>query len=673
VVLVSIDTLRADHLPAWGHTGVKTPAIDALRLDSILFENAYAHVPLTLPSHASVFTGLLPYAHGVRDNLGYRLDARAHPTLAALLRAQGYATGGAVSAYVLRTSTGIAEGFDFYDDRLAATGQPTDALGEVQRAGGETADRLLAWREASARGRPSLLFLHLFEPHAPYEPPPAFASAPSAYDGEIAAVDAVVGRFLERLKADGSYDRSIVVLFSDHGEGLGEHGEKHHGVLLYRWALHVPLLVKLPRAARAGTTVSRPVGLVDLLPTVLGQLGLPVPEGLPGRSLLDEADTARPQYAETFYPRIHLGWSELRSLLDDRHHWIDGPRPELYDVRADARELDDLAAREPAAAERLRSQFALHPAGFAAPAPADRETREQLAALGYLAGGPAAAASGSLPNPRDRIGSLADVEEAFRLAKAEDPRAVAAFRRLLEANPRQLDVQLGLAELLARLERYPEAREAYLGALALAPAMRGEIGLALARVCLVLGHADEIESHARAGLEVDPAQGRELLAWAALARGDAPAAETEARSALVLAPGAAGSALALAEALVRGGDTGQALAVLEGARARAKEPVRGLEFARGDLLARLGRHADAAAAFEQEIRSFPTNADAYARLAIVYAIEGRTRAEVARLVDAMHAASPGPRTAALAAETFASIGDTVQAERWRRRAKGASR
>jgi tetratricopeptide (TPR) repeat protein len=243
-----------------------------------------------------------------------------------------------------------------------------------------------------------------------------------------------------------------------------------------------------------------------------------------------------------------------------------------------------------------------------------------------------------------------------------------AFRRLVEKNPRQLDVQLGLAEALARLERYAEAREAYAAALAIAPEMHGEIGLALARVCLVLGRSGELEVHARAGLAVDPAQGRELLAWAALGRSDAAAAETEARAALALAPASPGASLALAEALVRRSRRGEALAVLEDARALAKEPVRGLEFARGDLLARLGRNREAVAAFEAEIRAFPTNAEAYARLAIVYAVDGRTRAEVSRLIDAMHAAVPGPRTAALAARTFASIGDAAQAERWQRRA-----
>jgi arylsulfatase A-like enzyme/tetratricopeptide (TPR) repeat protein len=666
VVLISIDTLRADHLPAYGYAGVQTPAIDGLRRDSILYENAYAHAPLTLPSHVSVLTGLLPTGHGVRDNLGYRLDARTHPTLATLLKAHGYGTGAAVSAFVLRAATGLGDSFDFYDDHIAAGGQ--GALGEVQRPGAETARRLLEWRKGQERGK-AFLFLHLYEPHAPYEPPPPFAGRfASAYDGEIAAADAVVGSFLDRLREDGLYDRAIVVLFSDHGEGLMEHGERHHGILLYRWALHVPLLVKLPRGERAGTRVGTPVGLVDVLPTLARLLNLEVPPGVDGRSFLDEGAAPRRLYAETYYPRIHLGWSELRSLVDERYQLIDGPRPELFDIVQDPKERHDLASAEGRTARGMREEIARHPAGFAPPLPVDPAVRERLLALGYLGGATATPGGGPLPNPRDLIEEVEDVEAAFRLTKGKDDEAVVAFRRLLAKNPRQLDVQLGLAEALSRLERFVEAADAYRAALALAPAMSGEIGIELARVSLLLGRMDDVEKHARAGLGVNPAQAHELLAWAALARNDTAAAESEVRAARELEPGATGSALALAEVHTRRAELGQALLVLEDARARAGAAVRGLDFARGDVLARLGRNADAAAAFEAEIAAFPGNAEAYARLAIVYAIEGRTRREVGRVLDTMHAANPGRETALLAAKTLASIGDASQAAEWRRRA-----
>jgi arylsulfatase A-like enzyme/tetratricopeptide (TPR) repeat protein len=672
VVLISIDTLRADHLPAYGYAGASTPAIDALRRDSILYENAYAHAPLTLPSHVSLFTGLLPTQHGVRDNLGYRLDTRAHPTLAARLRARGYATGAAVSAYVLRGTSGLSDSFDFYDDEIAAT-RHSDALGQVQRPGGETARRLLDWRADQAAGKPVFLFLHLYEPHAPYEPPAPFEGRfASAYDGEIAAADAVVGTFLDRLRREGLYDRSVVILLSDHGEGLMEHGERHHGVLLHRWALHVPLLLKLPGGARAGAVVRTPVQLVDVVPTLAQLLKLPPSEGLPGRSLLDEGGPSRRIYAETYYPRIHLGWSELRSLVDERHQLIEGPRPELYDIGEDPRQLRDLAPTERGRLSSMQAEIGRYPAGFSTPEPVDAEVRERLAALGYLGGAISAAADGPLPNPRDRIHEIEEVEAAFRLGKRQDGEAVAAFRRLIGKNPRQLDVQLGLAEALVRLERYTEAAASYQAALAIAPAMSGEIGLALARVSLLLERLDDVESHARAGLQVNPAQAHELLAWAALGRADLGRAEREAKQALSLAPAATGSALALAEVHIRRSELREALKVLEGAsallRSASGEPVRGFELARGDVLARLGRYAEAEAAFRSEITSFPRNSEAYARLAIVLALEGRRKSEVASLLEAMHAANPQRETALLAAKTLESIGDTPRAAAWRRRA-----
>ncbi|HWX25209.1 MAG TPA: sulfatase, partial [Vicinamibacteria bacterium] len=276
LVLISIDTLRSDHLPAYGYRAVETPHLDRLRKDSILFEHAYSHVPLTLPSHVSLLTGLLPFEHGVRDNLGYRLDSKAHPTLATLLKAQGYATGAAVSAYVLRGATGIGASFDFYEDRIEAP-EGSQAASQAQRRGGQTAALASKWLQRVKDG-PFFLFFHVYEPHAPYEPPEPFKSRyPLAYDGEIATADQIVGDFLEELRRAGVYDRALVILVSDHGEGLGEHGEQEHGILLYRWALQVPLLLKLPRGQRAGTSLAAPVQLIDVVPTVTSLLALSTP------------------------------------------------------------------------------------------------------------------------------------------------------------------------------------------------------------------------------------------------------------------------------------------------------------------------------------------------------------------------------------------------------------
>ena len=289
-----------------------------------------------LPAH-----GPPPPAHGVRNNIGYRLDPK-HTTLAGLLKAKGYATGAALSAYVLRRTTGLDAGFDFYADVVTAAG--AKAVGDVQRPGPETVRIALDWVRG-VRDRPFLLFVHLFEPHSPYAPPEPYRSRyGETYDGEVAAADAAVGALVAGLRELGVYDKSIVVLLSDHGEGLGDHGEAEHGILLYREALHVPLLLRLPGGARGGTREAEVAGLRDVLPTLASLLGLQVPTAAQGRDLLAPARSESASiYSETYYPRIHLGWSELHSLVDARYHLIDGPRPELYDVARDPAEREDLA------------------------------------------------------------------------------------------------------------------------------------------------------------------------------------------------------------------------------------------------------------------------------------------------------------------------------------------
>jgi arylsulfatase A-like enzyme/Flp pilus assembly protein TadD len=670
VVLVSIDTLRADHLPAYGYKGVETPHLDRFRKDAILFENAYSHVPLTLPSHASVFTGLLPFEHGVRDNLGYRLDAKAHPTLARLLKERGYVTGGAVSAWVMRGASGVADGFDFYEDRIVAP-EGTDAAGRVQRRGDETASLARSWLEG-VKERPFFLFFHVYEPHAPYEPIEPYKSRYSlAYDGEIAWSDAIVGGLLNDLRRMAVYDRAVIVVLSDHGEGLGEHGEEDHGILLYRWALQVPLLVKLPGSPQAGTVMSAPVELIDMLPTLASVLDVPVPGGLRGRSLFDPVRATERIYAETCYPRIHLGWSELRSLVDERYQYIEGTRRELYDIVQDPRQLADLVSTRGEVVRSRQKELAGFPAALIGPGEVGAEELERLAALGYL-GGAVGAASGPPPDPRESIHVLRDVKAAFRLAAAgRDEEAVDTFRKILSQHPNLVDARYELAQTLARLGRYPEAYDAFKAALRTSPSLAGPIAIALGRVCLKMGRRDEAEASARIGLRGNAAQGHELLARIALARDDLAAAEREARAAKGDAGAELGAAVVLAEVAIRRERFADALAVIDEAKRTIREQrltrVPDLDFLRGDALARLGRYAEAEAAFDEEIRAFPRNSQAYTRLAIVYGLQRRTVKEVDRLLEAMVAANPGRETLELAAKTLESMGDAQGARAWRRR------
>ena len=385
VVIVSIDTLRADHLPAYGYARVETPALDALRRDSILFESAYSHVPLTLPSHVALLTGLLPPQNGVRDNVGYFL-ASDHATLAELLRKAGYGTGAAVSAVVLAKTSGVGRGFDFYEDSVEATA-PGQSLGAIQRSGTETEALAERWIEENGAS-PFFFLLHLYEPHTPYAPPEPYASRyrDRPYDGEIAAADAVVGRFVSFLKERGLYERAVVIFLSDHGEGLGDHGEEEHGLLLYREDLRVPVFLKLPGNRRAGEKVARPVGLIDVLPTVAALVGVQPPAGLPGTSLLSSAapGAARSIYSETLFPRYHFGFSDLAALTTDRYAYIRAPRPELYDIVADPAQKRDLAAGMPQPFRALRAELERMNRPRQAPGTSDPEQVRKLAALGYI-------------------------------------------------------------------------------------------------------------------------------------------------------------------------------------------------------------------------------------------------------------------------------------------------
>src|SRR6266851_1646275 len=383
IVLISIDTLRSDHLPAYGYKGVATPNIDSLRADSILYSHAYSHVPLTLPSHVSMLTGMLPAESGMHDNVGFRLSDSI-PTIQELLKKNGYATGAAVSAFVLRHETGIARGFDFFNDEVEPLG--TDkTIGRVQRDGRETLHALQKWLDGQA-DKPFFAFLHLYEPHSPYTPPePYFSRYPNHYDGEIAYSDAIVGELLDDLKQKGIYDKALIILVSDHGEGLNEHGEEEHGIFLYREALQVPLLIKLPHEGKSGATVNTPVELVDIFPTILDRTATPAPTKgrRAGQSLLAflSGGPQRQIYSETYYPRFHFGWSDLHSMIEGNDHFIRAPQPELYDLGTDPAEKHNVLQVNRRAYVRLRQAIEPFVRETAAPTNIDPEEAAKLAAL----------------------------------------------------------------------------------------------------------------------------------------------------------------------------------------------------------------------------------------------------------------------------------------------------
>jgi len=671
VVLISIDTLRADHLPAYGYKGVETPHLDALRRDAILFSNAYTPTPLTFPAHSSILTGLLPAEHGVRDNVGYSLDAgkisRGElPFLPQILKNRGYATGGAVSAYVLLGRNGLKTGFDFYEDGIEM--RTNRGLGGLQRPGSETLRVSLDWLRGAA-AKPFFFFFHIYEPHTPYAPAAPFAAryAASPYDGEIATADAIVGDLIAELKRLGVYDKAIVVLLSDHGEGLGDHGEEEHGVLLYREAIHVALMLKLPRGQHAGETAEAPVELTDVVPTILSLLALPKPQALHGQSLLAALGKERERraYSETFYPRLHFGWSELSSLVDRRWHYIEGPDPELYDVAADPHERRNLLQGE--LAERrvladMRRELAGYDRNLAPPAAVDEETRQAMIALGYV-GGSGGAAEGPLPDPKSHIGALEELKVGFRhSSRGEHREAAAAFRKVLAGNPKMVDAWEFLARSLEKSGDTDAALEAYREALRISGGSP-HIAMSAASLWFERGDLAEAETHARMAEVAHPSFAHGLLARIALARKDWAGAEREARLAMEDESARIGPMITLAEVLHARKDYPGALEMTRQAaeayaQRKTKDPelIRGLALIRGQVLADTGDARGAEASFREEIRLFPESLRAYSSLALLYALSGRP-AEVGPTLRALVETNPGPSSYAEAVKTLRAVGD----------------
>jgi choline-sulfatase len=618
VVLISIDTLRSDHLPAYGYARVATPAIDALARDAILFERAYSHVPLTLPSHLTILSGQLPGHHGVRDNVGYPFDPDRHPFLPRAFKAAGYATGGAVSSFVLRAETGIGRGFDAYDSTMRH--ERDERLDTIQRPGLETVEAALGWLAPRA-GKPFFLFLHLYEPHTPYRPPEPFASRyrASPYDGEIATADAAVGRFLGELKRLGVYDRAVVALLSDHGEGLGEHGENQHGIFLYRTTLQVPLLLKLPGGHLGGRRVAAPARLVDLFPTLLELAGLAVPAGIDGASLLrllPPGAAGRESYAEAFYGRIHFGWSELASLVGGpggRFHYIEAPEPELYDLAADPGETRNILAGERRVYAALRRDLAPYRTELAPPAPADAETAAKLASLGYLGGG-AARAAGPRPDPKTERPVMQAIETALdRMAAGDYAAAAPVLARALAANPQMADAWDLLARCYAKLGRNGDAAQAFEREMKLAGGSP-EIALPTAAALLAAGRLDAAREHAELAMKANPQAAYDLLIRVAAARKDEAGALALMRRAV--AENAASPAVRgrLGIHLEESGAPAEALSVLQPIAREADPPALN---ALGLALSDSGRHEEAMSVLARAVAQDPRDALGYQGLGIV--------------------------------------------------------
>jgi choline-sulfatase len=671
VVVISIDTLRSDHLPAYGYGNVRTPAIDSLAAEGIVYERAYSNVPLTLPSHASILTGLLPTEHGVRNNVGYLFDAKKHPPITALLKGAGYATGAAISAYVLRGNTGLASAFDFYDDAIAS--EAGVALGRLQRSGLTTLEVAKSWLDGTA-GKPFFLLFHIFEPHGPYEAPEPFRSTYSnRYDAEIAAADDVVGRLLDHLKAKGLYDKAVIVLLSDHGEGLGDHGEDEHGVFLYREALQVPLIIKLPESKGKGQRVTSPVELIDVAPTIAYLTGVDLPNSS-GVNLLDTKALAaeRTIYSETVYPRVHLGWSELRSLIGGQHHYIEAPKPELYDLLADAAEKTNVLSDQRRVYAAMRERMTKYATALAAPGNVDPEEAKKLEALGYL--GSIKNPEGPLPDPKDRIADLANLLHANRLsAEGKQKEAAALVRKILDANPRFTDAWAKLGSIYEGQGLYDKAIEAYAEGIRVSPEASAEFALSMTGLYMKTNRYAEAKKHAELALARNPAGGHQFLARIALETGDLATAESEVQKAMIDEAAKPRAMVTLAQVRAKQGRMAEAVQILERTRAdvHARQMrVEHLELALGDLYAKTDRLPEAEQAFKREIATFPTNLNAYSGLGVVLVLQ-RKYDQIDPLFALMARQNPTRQAYLVAAETYEVLGDGRTAAQWRSRAEQA--
>ncbi len=677
IILISIDTLRADRLPAYGYTRVRTPALDALAADGVVFERAYSHSPQTFPAHASMLTGRLPFEHGVRDNVGYALKDEER-TLAELLRNRGFSTGAAVSSYVLRRDTGISQGFAVYDAELPAAA-PESSVGAVQRDGSATVDAAERWL-AAQEGQRFFLFLHLYEPHKPYAPPTRFAEY-DPYDGEIAYADEIVGRFVQALKARDLYDEAMILVVSDHGEGLGDHGEQEHGLFLYDESVRVPFIVKQPASEGAGRRVAAPVQHIDIVPTILDLVRAPAPGGLRGRSLrhaLESSDGVVPEqgiYAEAFYSRLHFGWSELYSLTDSRYRYIKAPREELYDLQLDPREQRNLAAERQPSVTAMRGAIERLTAGrpLEAPGIISAADEERFAALGYIGSTRSSASAdvAALADPKDMRHVLEMYRAAVDLASERRfTEAIVGLRRIVDKEPGMVDVWQQMGSLLLRAGRTEEAIAAYKKVVELRPSDPNGL-VAVAGALMRARRLDEAREHAELATTVaQPGDARgqaaahEAVVRVALARGDRAAAIEHAASARKADASLPLPQFVEGRILYDEGKYEEALVAFESAVAALKGrtlQVSELHFYLGDTLARLDRYTEAEEHFRTELRVFPQNIRTYASLAMLYRASNRDRAAEAAIAELMRAA-PTPDGYALAARLWTIFGDRRRAD-----------
>jgi choline-sulfatase len=470
VVVVTIDTLRADHLRCYGYQEIETANVDHIAQIGVLFENAVAQTPLTPPSHASMFTGLYPTAHHVRGNGGFILKPST-TTLATILQQQGWDTAAFISSVSLKRVFGLNQGFAVYDDQMPKPRKGQDFVEDAERPAGQTVDRALRWLDAQS-GKPFFLWVHVFDPHVPYNPPAPFRNQykDRPYDGEIAYADHELGRLFDAVSKKSPPGKTLIAVLSDHGESLGDHGEYSHGVFVYDSTLRIAFIMSGP-GVPAGLRVKQQARTVDLLPTVLDLMGGRPPASVQGVSLTPffagKNAATDVSYAETLYPKINMGWAELRAIRTNRWKYILAPKPELYDLLKDPAETNNVIQSHAAEAQKLQAELAAI-AGKGTEkvetSTVDQRTLEQLRSLGYVSGvsQPAFDLKGKGVDPKDRLGVLKAIEEADGpKSHLPFPRRIELLRQALKQDATNPTLYYSLGRNCERAGRYAEAIDVY--------------------------------------------------------------------------------------------------------------------------------------------------------------------------------------------------------------------
>lgn len=644
VLVVTLDTLRADHVGAYGRAQAQTPTLDALAARGARFANATTTTPLTLSAHTSLFTGTFPSYHGIRDNTGFHVDDSL-TTLAEVFKAKGYRTGGFVGAFVLDGRWGIAQGFDEYFDDFNLSEDLGPGLDAIQRRGDEVVGKALAWLGQPGQA-PFFAWVHMYDPHAPYEAPTEFATRfpntlEGVYDAEIAYTDSQLGRLLAALEASGRLKDTLVVVLGDHGEQLGEHHEQAHGFFVYDASVQIPLIVAGPGVS--ARVVQDQVRIVDVMPTVLDLAGIPGPAVMQGASLTPamRGETAPPLVAlsETWYPRFHYGWSELTAVRDGQFKFILAPTRELYDLTKDPREQTNIAAanqsRADAMERSLRALLAKTTRADAAKGPQAMapEVEQKLRALGYVGGG---SAKNLEDRPRRDPKDTIALYNLLKLAGSDSEAgkyddAAAKVQQALKEDPDIVDAHAQLGNIYSRAGKHADAVAAYKRALALDDAhAMATFNLALAY--RAMGRVDDAILGLERSQQLEPRSGRAhfQLGDIYMQKGDAAKAAAVLERGLTLDIDRPPFLVKLGEAYLTLKRYDDADKVLKEAVALRADVPRG-QYNLALVAEQRGDASGARAAYEAEVAKNPKNYGAQFNLGKALLKEGRLPDAIARL------------------------------------------